>query len=356
MVEENFWRGKKVLITGHTGFKGSWLSLWLSLLGAEVVGYALKPPTRPSLFEICKIDEVVQSTIANIIDLPKLKRLFTLAKPEIVIHMAAQALVRDSYKDPLNTYSTNVMGTINLFEAVRGCKNVRVVINVTTDKCYANNDMRKPFKEEDALGGFDPYSNSKACSELITSSYRCSFFNPSDYKKHGVAIASARAGNVVGGGDWANDRLIPDFIRAFLNGDRMHIRNPKAIRPWQHVLDPLNGYLILAEKLYKYGCRYGEAWNFGPSLKEIKNVEWMIKRLCSKLGDKAMYTVDKRKHPHETVCLKINCSKVKKKLGWAPMWNLEISLDKIIEWTKAYQENINMRQLCYLQIKEFMNR
>lgn len=354
MLERNFWRGKKVLVTGHTGFKGSWLCLWLSLLGAEVVGYALKPPTKPSLFEICKIDKIIKSTIGDITDLVKLKKVFTAFKPEIVIHMAAQSLVRESYIDPCNTYSTNVIGTINLFEAVRACANIRAVINVTTDKCYKNDDRQKSFRENDALGGFDPYSSSKACSELVTSAYRSSFFNPDDYKKHRVAIASVRAGNVIGGGDWAKDRLIPDFVRAVLSGDKIYVRNPKAIRPWQHVFEPLSGYLILAEKLYKYGQKYGDAWNFGPDFKGTKNVEWIIRKLCGKWGKGAAYEINKGKHPHEAACLRLDCVKAQKKLGWRPSWDLETSLDKIIEWTKVYQKKDNLRQLSCSQIEEFM--
>lgn len=354
MGEKNFWRGKKVLITGHTGFKGSWLCLWLSFLEAKVTGYALRPPTDPSLFKICKIHRIVNSIIGDIANLPKLKEAFVSAKPEIVIHMAAQPLVRESYADPVNTYSTNVMGAVHLFEAVRECKGVRVVINVTTDKCYENDDTRKSFKEDEALGGFDPYSNSKACSELITRSYRSSFFNPGDYSKHKVAIASARAGNVVGGGDWAEDRLIPDFIRAMLKKEKICIRNPKAVRPWQHVLDPLNGYLILAEKLYKQGARYGEAWNFGPDAKEARNVEWIIKKLCRKWGSGADYIISKGRHPHEAAWLKLNCFKAQRRLQWHPTWDLETGLDKIIEWAKAYQENTDLRQVCYSQIEEFM--
>ncbi len=353
MLRERFWKGKKVLVTGHTGFKGSWLSLWLSLLGAEVTGYALKPPTKPSLFKLCGIDKVMNSVAGDITDLVSLKKLVISIRPEIVIHLAAQSLVRESYLDPLNTYNTNVTGLVNLFEAVRACDNIRAVINVTTDKCYANNYSNKPFKENEALGGFDPYSNSKACSELITSSYRSSFFNPDDYKKHGVAIATARAGNVIGGGDWAKDRLIPDFVRSILSGRMIHIRNPQAIRPWQYVLDPLNGYLMLAENLYKFGPKYGEAWNFGPDFKEARDVEWVVKKLCKKWGDGAKYKIDRGKHPHEAPYLRLDCMKAKRKLGWVPKWDLETGLDKIIDWTKAYAEKDDLRQISYSQIEGF---
>lgn len=356
MVGKKFWRGKRVLITGHTGFKGSWLCLWLTLLDAKVTGYALKPSTKPSLFELCKIDKIVQSNIGDISDLSKLKKLFARAKPEIVFHMAAQPLVRESYLDPQYTYTTNIMGTVNLFEAVRGCNSVRAVVNVTTDKCYMNDNLRKPFKEDDALGGYDPYSNSKACSELITSSYRDSFFNSGECRNKKVAVATARAGNVIGGGDWAHDRLIPDFNRALLNGNKINIRNPKAVRPWQHVLDPLNGYLVLAEKLYKNGSKYGEAWNFGTDFKKSKNVEWVIKRLCRRWGNEAKYAIDGGKHPHEAACLTLNSTKAQKKLGWHPQWSLETSLDKVIEWTKAYRNKDDARRICYSQINEFMER
>jgi len=355
MLNGNFWRKRRVLITGHTGFKGSWLCLWLSLLGAETAGYALKPPTNPSLFELCEIDSIIKSTIGDIADLEKLKKTLIVFKPEIVIHMAAQSLVRESYIDPGNTYHTNVIGTVNLFEAARVCRNIKVIINVTTDKCYENDERKKPFQESEPLGGCDPYSNSKACSELVTNAYRFSFFNPDKYKKHKVAVASVRAGNVIGGGDWAKDRLIPDFVRAVLSGDKIYIRNPKAIRPWQHVFEPLSGYLLLAERLYKYGPEYGQAWNFGPNFREARNVEWVIKRLCSKWGKGATYQISKGKHPHEATCLRLNCIKAQKKLGWYPKWDLETGLDKIIEWTKAYQKKYDLKQLNYFQIKEFMS-
>lgn len=349
----NFWKGKRVFITGHTGFKGSWLSLWLHSLGAEVTGYALTPPTKPSLFEFCKIEELVDSTIDDIRNGEALKSAVLAAVPEIVIHMAAQPIVRESYKNPVDTYAINIMGTVNLLEAVRRCKNVRAVVNVTTDKCYENKEWLWGYRENESLGGYDPYSSSKACSELVTAAYRNSFFNTKAYASHGVAVASARAGNVIGGGDWANDRLIPDCIKALLKGEKILIRNPHAIRPWQHVLEPLSGYLTLAQKLYENGPRYAEGWNFGPDDSDTKPVEWIVKRLCEEWGHDASYEIEKGEHPHEAHYLKLNCSKAKAILGWHPRWNLDKAIDSIIKWTRAYKENKDLRQICTNQIETF---
>jgi CDP-glucose 4,6-dehydratase len=348
-----FWRGKKVFITGHTGFKGSWLSLWLHELGAKITGYSLNPPTTPSLFELCDLSELVNSVIADIREKDQLAEAVLAAGPEIVIHMAAQPLVRESYKSPVETYEINVMGTINLFEAVRRCKDVKAVINVTTDKCYENKEWLWGYRENEPLGGYDPYSNSKSCSELATAAYRNSFFNPSDYANHGVALASARAGNVIGGGDWAADRLIPDCIRAILKGEKIVIRNPIAIRPWQHVLEPLSGYLLLAKKLYEDGPKYAEGWNFGPDDQDAKPVEWIVDTMCKKWGQGASYEIDKGEHPHEARYLKLDCSKAKAELGWAPRWSLEKAIDTIIEWTKAYNKNKDLREACLEQIGEY---
>ncbi|MFH1824990.1 MAG: CDP-glucose 4,6-dehydratase [Candidatus Firestonebacteria bacterium] len=350
-----FWKNKRVFVTGHTGFKGSWLCLWLNYLGANIKGYALKPPTVPSLFNLCKINELVKSKIADIRNYKLLKQELLNFKPEIVIHMAAQPIVRESYKNPLETYSVNVMGTVNLFESVRNCKSVRVVVNVTTDKCYENKERRRGYCEYEPLGGYDPYSNSKACSELVTSSYRSSFFNPKEYKTHKKAVASARAGNVIGGGDWAVDRLIPDSVKSVLRKKTIVIRNPNAVRPWQHVLEPLYGYLLLAEKLYKNGPEYAEAWNFGPDDKDVKTVEWIVKRICNKWGEEASYKIDKGKHPHEAHYLKLNCSKAKSNLSWHPKWNLDTAIDKIIEWTKAYKQGKDLKKICLKQIQEYIN-
>lgn len=355
MIDTDFWKHKKVFITGHTGFKGSWLCLWLHRLGADVAGYALDPPTDPSLFELCRIREFVQSTIADVRDGEALKKALRAAQPEIVIHMAAQPLVRDSYKMPMETYAINVMGTVNLFEAVRATRSVRAVVNVTTDKCYENKEWVWGYRENEPLGGYDPYSNSKACSELVTSSYRSSYFNPKDHSAHGVGVASARAGNVIGGGDWATDRLIPDCIRAILKKEKVIIRNPRAIRPWQHVLEPLAGYLLLAQKLYEDGPRYSEAWNFGPDDSDAKPVEWLVKELCAKWGNNASYTLDTGEHPHEAHYLKLDCSKAKTTLGWRPKWNLVKAIDSIVEWTKAYAGKRNVADVCMKQIAAYSN-
>ncbi len=350
----NFWEGKKVFLTGHTGFKGSWLSLWLDHLGAEVTGYALESPTDPSLFDICDIDGIVDSVIGDIRDKEKLISTMTSVNPDIVIHMAAQPLVRESYKNPADTFEVNVMGTVNLLEAVRKCKKVKSVVNVTTDKCYENKETLRAYKETDPMGGFDPYSTSKACSELVTASYRSSFFNPEEYDEHGVGIATARAGNVIGGGDWAEDRLIPDFFRAVLNGDKVMIRNPKSIRPWQHVLEPLSGYLLLAEKLYKHGPKFSSAWNFGPDRIDAKSVEWIIKSLCGK-WEGASYEIDKGKHPHEAHYLILDHSKAAKYLGWRPKWRLEKALDMTVDWVKDLKRNEDMNEVCISQIRKYAN-
>jgi CDP-glucose 4,6-dehydratase len=354
-MEPTFWKGKKVFLSGHTGFKGSWLCLWLTSLGAEVYGYALEPPTDPSLFRLCKIDSLAHSTIADIRDGDTLRKTVLESKADIAIHMAAQPLVRDSYKIPAETYAINVMGTVNLLEAVRRSSTIKAVINVTTDKCYENREWVWGYRENEPLGGFDPYSNSKACSELVTSAYRSSYFNPEDYAAHGMGVASARAGNVIGGGDWATDRLVPDCIRAILKGEKVVIRNPNAIRPWQHVLEPLSGYLTLAQKLYEKGPRYAEAWNFGPGDSDARSVEWLVRNLCSKWGSNASCILDQGIHPHEAHYLKLDCSKARLELGWIPKWNLEKAIDSVIEWTKAFQERKDMREICFRQIKEYVS-
>jgi CDP-glucose 4,6-dehydratase len=353
IVPSSFWKDKRVFITGHTGFKGSWLCLWLHELGAQVTGYALDPPTDPSLFDLCKIDSLVKSTIADVRDGEALMKAMQAARPEIVIHMAAQPLVRDSYKIPVETYAINVMGTVNLLEAIRQCTTVRAVINVTTDKCYENKEWVWGYRENETLGGFDPYSNSKACSELVTASYRSSYFNPGRYAEHRVALASARAGNVIGGGDWASDRLIPDCITAILKGEKVLIRNPHAIRPWQHVLEPLSGYLRLAQGLYEDGIHYSGAWNFGPDDSDAQTVESVVQTLCSKWGGDASYEIDKGLHPHEAHYLKLDCSKAKAELRWHPRWGLDKAIESIVEWTSVYRDHNDVSEVCLKQIREY---
>ena len=356
MVDLTVYKGKKVFLTGHTGFKGSWLCLLLNHLGAKVYGYALQPPTHPSLYEVAKIDESVTSTIADVRDYQTLLKTLQEVQPDIVFHLAAQPLVRDSYKNPVETYSINVMGTVHLLEAIRHTPSVRAVVNVTTDKCYENKEWLWGYRENEPMGGYDPYSNSKGCSELATASFRNSFFNPADYgKTHQVALASARAGNVIGGGDWAEDRLIPDFIRAIQRKEKVVIRSPYAIRPWQHVLEPLSGYLLLGAKLYTTGCEYAEGWNFGPNDSDAQPVEWIISTICNLWGENASYVLDDKPQPHEATYLKLDCSKAKARLGWHPKWDIEKALNQIVGWTKAYHRGEDMSAICKSQIEEYLS-
>jgi CDP-glucose 4,6-dehydratase len=347
-------KNKKILVTGHTGFKGSWMCLLLNKLGVKVYGFALPPPTTPSLFDVARVEEHVKSYLGNIHDYELLQKVMNEIKPDAVIHMAAQALVRESYKYPLETYMTNVMGTANLLEAVRNEKSVKAVVNVTTDKCYENREWDWGYRENDVLGGYDPYSNSKGCSELVTSSFRNSFFNEKLYHEHGVAIATARAGNVIGGGDWAADRLIPDFLKAISKREKVILRNPLAIRPWQHVLEPLTGYLYLLEMLLIKGPEYGGAWNFGPRDSEAKNVEWMISTICKLWGEDTFYELDKNIHPHEATYLKLDCSKANSRLNWFPKWDIQTALKNIVDWHKSYLQNMDMKIICNQQIDNYL--
>jgi CDP-glucose 4,6-dehydratase len=348
-----FWHGKRVLLTGHTGFKGSWLSLWLQSMGAKVIGYALTPPTNPSLFEVANVSSGMTSIIGDIRDLAHLQKVFAEHQPEIVIHMAAQPLVRYSYLEPVETYSTNVMGTVNLLEAIRQTKCVKAVVNVTTDKCYENREWAWGYRENEAMGGFDPYSSSKGCAELVTAAYRNSYFHPEKYHEHGVAIATGRAGNVIGGGDWAEDRLIPDTMRAIVSGQPVNIRNPHSIRPWQHVLEPLSGYLLLAQRLYEEGPAFAEAWNFGPNDDDAKPVGWILDKLTNTWGEGASWQLDKGEHPHEAHYLKLDCSKAKSRLQWQPKWSLATAIEEICVWHKAHAAGADMQAMCLHQIKQY---
>ena len=355
MIGASFWKGKRVFLTGHTGFKGAWLSAWLCDLGTDLTGYALPPPTNPSLFDLAKLDGRMHSIQGDIRDLEFLERSLKEARPEIVIHMAAQPLVRLSYEEPILTYETNVMGTAHLLDAIRRCPSARSVVVITTDKCYENKEWFWGYRENEPLGGYDPYSSSKAAAEIVCASYRNSFFNATDYgKKHTTAIASARAGNVVGGGDWAKDRLIPDIVRAISEGKKVRIRSPYAIRPWQHVLEPLSGYLTLAERLYEKGPEFAEAWNFGPYDSDAKPVQWIVERLCAGWAGSKGYEIDSAPQPHEASYLKLDCSKAMARLTWRPTWNLETTLEKIVEWNTALAKGEDVYKRTLSQISEFM--
>jgi len=352
VINKQFWKNKKVLITGHTGFKGSWLSLWLQKLGSELVGFSKSIPTKPSLFELANVKEKMTTIFGDICDYNQIEKVFKEQKPEVVIHMAAQSLVRLSYNNPRETYSTNVIGTVNLLDAIRKTKGVRVVINVTSDKCYDIKSQKNSYNENDTMGGYDPYSNSKACSELVTSSFRKSFFNPDKYKEHGVALASTRSGNTLGGGDWATDRLIPDIMRGIFNKTVIKIRNPQAVRPWQHVLEPLGGYLLLAEHLWEDVKRFTGAWNFGPNNND-KPVSWILEKVISLWGSDLKWDIDNDDVLHEEDHLRLDCSKAKSQLGWTPKTNLEDALVWTIDWYKQYIQNQDMENFTKQQIKNF---
>lgn len=349
-----FWQGKRVFMTGHTGFKGAWLSLWLQQMGAVVKGYSLPAPTTPNLFEEAQIGAEMSTEEGDIRDFTHLRRVMLEFKPEIVFHMAAQPLVRLSYDEPIETFSTNVMGTVNLLEAVRQVGGVKAVVNITSDKCYENREWVWGYREDEPMGGYDPYSSSKGCAELVSSSYRQSFFNKNKYDEHRCALASVRAGNVVGGGDWADDRLLPDILRAFSDGKKAEIRSPYAIRPWQHVLEPLFGYLMVAEHLYEYGSEFAEGWNFGPNDNDAKPVEWIVDQMTHLWGDDAQWCFSGDEHPHEAHYLKLDCSKAKMRLNWYPVWGLSTTLEKIVNWQKAWLQGEDMHQYTLNEIREYM--
>ncbi|MDE1947977.1 MAG: CDP-glucose 4,6-dehydratase [Burkholderiales bacterium] len=347
----DFWHGKRVLLTGHTGFKGGWLSLWLQSMGARVRGVALAPPTDPSLFDMARVAEGMEHRIADIRDFAAVQRQFSEFRPEIVIHMAAQPLVRLSYSQPVETYATNVMGTVHVLEAARQVASVKAIVNITTDKCYENREWAWGYREDEAMGGHDPYSSSKGCAELVSSAYRRSFLEGA-----GIAMATARAGNVIGGGDWAADRLVPDILRALQQRQAVLIRNPHAIRPWQHVLEPLSGYLVLAERLYtQQGQSDAEGWNFGPRDEDARPVQWIVERLCRAWGDGARWSLQPGDHPHEAHYLKLDISKARQRLHWAPRWSLDTALARIVEWHRDWLAGQDMRAACQNQISQFLS-
>lgn len=352
MVNPEFWQGKRVFLTGHTGFKGSWLSLWLQQMGAIVKGYAIKPNTSPNLFELAEVAKNMESEMGDISNLSLIKDSMNSFNPDILIHMAAQPLVRLSYEEPVLTYATNVMGTVNVLEAARTCKNLKAIVSVTTDKCYENKEWVWGYRENEAMGGFDPYSSSKGCAELVTAAYRNSFFNA----ENSPAIASARAGNVIGGGDWAEDRLIPDILKSFEKKSPVIVRNPMATRPWQHVLEPLSGYLVLAEHLFNEGKSFAEAWNFGPKDEDCKPVSWILDKMVANWDDYVSWELDKNTNPHEAGYLKLDCSKAASKLNWQPKWNLDFTIGKIINWHKSYINGSNIQEECLKEIAEYQKK
>jgi CDP-glucose 4,6-dehydratase len=349
-VDRSFWLGRSVFLTGHTGFKGGWIGLWLAYLGAKVYGYALEAPTRQNFFTETKLEEKLEkSTVGDIRDLIKLAAAMKLAGPSVVIHMAAQPLVRESYKTPVETFSTNVMGTLNVLEAARSTETVKAIVNITTDKCYENQEWLWSYREDDRLGGHDPYSASKACAEIAAAAYRRSFLDQAD-----ISLASVRAGNVIGGGDWAIDRLIPDFLRSIDAGETLRIRSPNAVRPWQHVLEPLSGYLMIAERLVVDGSDFAQAWNFGPEDSDAKSVSWIMNRLCQKIPG-ARWEEKGSPQLHEAGLLKLDSSKAKSRLGWAPRWTLEDALEKTIEWHMAWKNHSPMADISIQQIEAYQS-
>jgi CDP-glucose 4,6-dehydratase len=349
-MNPDFWRGKRVLVTGHTGFKGSWLCLWLRRLGAQVHGYSLEAPTQPNLFAVARVAGEVESTHGDVRDWPSLQRCMSSSGAQVVFHMAAQPLVRQSYRDPVSTYAVNVMGSVHVLEAARHCDEVRCVVNVTTDKCYENVGAQDGYDEDAALGGHDPYSSSKGCSELVTSAYRRSFL-----QARGVHVASARAGNVVGGGDWAADRLVPDVLKALAGGEAVWLRNPDATRPWQHVLEPLSGYLTLAQHLWgDGGAAFAQAWNFGPRGRDVRPVRWVVEALARAWGAPGSgWRLQEGSHPHEAAELRLDISKAARQLGWAPRWTIESALEQCVIWHRAYLAGEDMQARCLQQIDDY---
>jgi CDP-glucose 4,6-dehydratase len=349
-ISPRFWAGKSVFLTGHTGFKGSWLALWLQSLGAEPVGFSNGVPTKPSLFKTAGVGRDMVSLGGDVRDLDRLRTELRAARPEIVIHMAAQALVQRSLRAPAETYSTNVMGTVNVLEAIRGVGDVRVLLNVTSDKCYRNQGENRAYREGDPLGGSDPYSSSKACAELVTEAYRESVFRGSD-----VRIASARAGNVIGGGDWAPDRLVPDVIRAALEGRAAVLRNPRSLRPWQHVLNPLHGYMLLIERLWDDGG-FAAGWNFGPDDHDVRPVRWVAERLAALWDGGIALEERQQRDEQEATTLRLDCSRARERLGWRPYWELDLGLENVVDWYRAFAEGEDIRAATLVELTEYEAR
>lgn len=344
-INKKFWKGRKVLITGHTGFKGSWLSLWLQSLEVNLFGIALPPSDGLSLFKSANVSNLMEHNILDIRNYIELQKLFEEIRPQIIFHMAAQPLVRKSYRDPIETFQTNILGTANVLEASRHCNSVKAIVNITTDKCYENTNIIWGYREDDRMGGYDPYSSSKACAELISAAYRNSFL-----REEGISMATARAGNVIGGGDWSDDRLLPNILNSLEKDEDIYIRNPNAVRPWQHVLEPLSGYIVLAEKLYSDGKNFSEAWNFGPNDDDAKSVSWIVENMINNWNSNNKWQIQQGDHPHEASYLKLDISKAKKFLDWQPQWNLNEALNKIIEWHSAFLSKENMRNKSLEQI------
>lgn len=353
-MNTEFWKDKRVLVTGHTGIKGCWLSIWLQSMGARVIGYSLEPPSQPSLYELTGLEKEVVSIHGDIRDFQQLQAAYEEHRPEIIIHMAAQALVRESYLHPVDTYDTNVMGTVKVLEAARHVGSVRVIVSVTSDKCYENREWHWGYRENEAMGGHDPYSSSKGCAELVAAAYRRSFFSSStEGSTNSIHLATVRAGNVICGGDWAKDRLVPDLMQAFLENRKVVIRYPEAVRPWQHVLEPLSGYLTLAEKLWQQGTAFESGWNFGADDRDARPVAWIVEQLAALCEGRLQWEVDSASHPHEATYLKLDCSKSKQLLGWSPALDLSTALQWVVHWYKAYDKGQNMLQVTRDEIKRY---